>query len=295
MKYLFIINQNASTGKIKKIIPSLLELIKSKKFIFDYHLTQSLDEVPEIIKKSDEFDVIVSVGGDGTLNGILNCLINSDKIIGVVPLGTGNDFPIMINVTKNIDNALETIINGKVKEIDVGYLVTEKYRKYFINAVGVGFDAKVGYTKNEIRFIDGGLSKYILSLFSSLITYKTPQIKIELDESHKFEKKCFLITVGNGKRTGGGFLLTPDAEIDDGLFDVCIIDEVSRLKVTKEFTKVLKGLHTSMPEVAIYRTNRVLIQSSEELYLHYDGETPGLVKNIQISLIPKKMKILTNL
>jgi diacylglycerol kinase (ATP) len=295
MKYKFIINENASTGKIKKAIPDLIELIKSSFEYFDYSVTNNLSQVPGIIKDSLDSDVIVAVGGDGTLNGILNNVIEHDKILGLIPLGTGNDFPIMLSIPKDLKKAIEILKNGKVKNIDIGHLQTEKYEKYFINAVGIGFDAKVGFHTNQIKFMDGGLSKYITSLFYSLLTYKTPEMNIEINHKEKLKKRCYLATIGNGRRTGGGFLLTPNALIDDGTFDVCIVDDVSFFTVLNAFPKVLKGKHTTLPIVKMSSCQYIEVNSDSELYLHYDGETPEMVKNIKVNILPLKQRIISNL
>jgi diacylglycerol kinase (ATP) len=294
VKYKFIINENASTGKVKKAIPELIELIKSKFENPEYSITNSLAQVPDIIKQSSDSEVIVAVGGDGTMNGVLNNITEQNKILGIVPFGTGNDFPMMINIPKAMNQSLEILKKGNVKNIDVGLLKTEKFEKYFLNAVGIGFDAKVGFHTNQIKFMKGGLSKYVISLLYSLKTYETPEMQILLDDNIKFQKKCFLVTVGNGRRTGGGFLLTPSAEVDDGIFDICIVDDVSILTVLKVFPKVLKGGHTGIPQVKMKRATKINVNSTSALYLHYDGETPEMVKNINIDIFPKKQRIICN-
>jgi diacylglycerol kinase (ATP) len=292
LKYQIIINENAKAGKIKKVIPDLIELFKTNLKSYNFNITKDLNELPKIKQNMDgSYDAVIAIGGDGTLNGVINAFYDETKLFGLIPLGTGNDFPLMLGLKNSITEAIQLIKSDNIKNIDLGRLKTEKYQKYFINAVGIGFDAKVGYTKNKITFISGGLSKYIFALLSSLISYRSTEISINIDKNKIIKNKCFLMTIGNGKRTGGGFLLTPNAVFDDGNFDICYCREISKLKVIRNFTKVLKGMHLDMDEVDSFRAKEIVIKSEQELFLHFDGETPERVKNIDVSLLPRKIRV----
>jgi diacylglycerol kinase (ATP) len=292
LKYQIIINENAKAGKIKKVIPDLIELFRTRLNNYTYHITHDLSQLTKIRQITDDsFDAIIAVGGDGTVNGIINSFYDGEKVFGLIPFGSGNDFPLMLGLKNSVNEAIELINSGSIKNIDLGSLQTEKYHKYFINAVGLGFDAKVGYIKNKINFLSGGLSKYILALLYSLISYKSMEISINIDNEKNIRKKCYLTTIGNGKRTGGGFLLTPNAVIDDGKFDICIVRDIGKLKVIRKFTKVLNGLHIDMEEVDYFQAREINIEANQEMFLHFDGETPEKVKSININILPKKIKM----
>jgi diacylglycerol kinase (ATP) len=292
LKYQIIINENAKSGKIKKSIPDLIELFKTHLENFEFHITKNINELVELNRFTDNsFDAVIAVGGDGTFNGIINNFPYQSRKFGLIPFGTGNDFPLMLGLKGGIREAIELIKSNKIKNLDLGHLKTEKYEKYFINAVGIGFDAKVGYTKNKITFMNGGLSKYIISLLSSLISYHSSDISVLLDNYKNFNRKCFLLTIGNGKRTGGGFLLTPDAIIDDGKFDICLVNDINKLKVIRHFPKVLNGKHLSIKQVEMFQSSGIKILSNNELFLHFDGETLEKVKEIEIGILPKEINV----
>lgn len=292
MKYQIIINENAKAGKIKKVIPDLIEILKTQFENLDIHITKNLNEVTKLTQLIDDsHDIIIAIGGDGTFNGVVNNFLSDNQIFGLIPFGTGNDFPLMLGLKNNIKEAIELIKSNNVKMIDLGKIKTEKYEKYFANAVGIGFDAKVGYVKNKITFINGGLSKYIISLLTSLITYRSSNIHLKFNADETLKKRSFLLTIGNGKRTGGGFLLTPNAIIDDGKFDICLVNDLSKLSVIRHFPKVLSGKHLGIKQVEQYQAVKVKINSEEELFVHFDGETLEKVKDIDIDIYPKKLKV----
>ena len=149
----------------------------------------------------------------------------------------------------------------------------------------------VAYKTNKIKFIDGQL-KYYLSLIYCLFKYKYHLIKINIDEKYNNTLNPFLITIGNGKRTGGAFLLTPDAKIDDATFQVCLVDQVSIPFIIKSISKVIKGTHNTIEQVNLIHGKKIKISSQDNLYIHFDGETPKQVKDIEITILPKRIKFI---
>ncbi len=289
MNYKFIINGNAGNGKVRKHIVSILAKIKRHFSNYDYTITEKLSDL-DFLDCENDYDAIVAVGGDGTINGIVNKIVGMEKHFGILPLGSGNDFIHTLKIPRNIDAALETLKNNHAKRIDVGQIITEKYNKFFVNAVGIGFDAMVGYETNQIKFIDGGI-KYYLALIHSLFSYKPQELRIDFD-GNSFKKKTFLFTVGNGRRTGGAFLLTPGALLDDAFFDLCLVDEVSIPTILKALPLVLKGSHDSVKQVKFYRAKTVNISSENDIFVHYDGETPCMIRSAEIKILPNKISVI---
>jgi diacylglycerol kinase (ATP) len=290
LKYKFIINGNAGNGSVKKHIEFIISKLKKHFIDFDYCVTTKLSDLDQCLNSIDKYDGIIAIGGDGTINGILNKIIEEDKALGIIPFGSGNDFIHALNIPHNFDESLEIIRRNYTKKIDVGLITSNSFQKYFLNAVGIGFDAMVAHKTNKIKFV-GSSFRYYLALIESLFTYKPKDIEITID-GNIIRKKVFLLTIGNGQRTGGAFILTPGALLDDSFFELCIVDEVSIPIVLTALPKVLKGSHGSMKQVQFFKAASIKVRSENDLYLHYDGETPGYIKEAEITIIPHKLSVI---
>lgn len=252
---------------------------------------------------TNDYDVVVAVGGDGTVHEVANGLIGTGKALGIIPIGSGNDFAKMLNLSKNLKDSIETLLKNKIHEIDVGKVVCSPslelkssqqiIERYFVNGVGIGFDAQVAHESASLRWITG-LPLYTFSLFRALITYQSPLFNLSIDH-HKLYKKLFLVAIGNGTCVGGGFYLTPKAKIDDGYLDICVVEDVSIRRVLQVFPSVLKGDHGKYPEVGFFRGKKILIETENPTAVHADGEILGTrITNINIEIIPRKLKVLSN-
>ncbi|WDU84559.1 diacylglycerol/lipid kinase family protein [Caloramator sp. Dgby_cultured_2] len=217
---------------------------------------------------SNSFTKIVSVGGDGTLNEVVNGIAGSGAILGVIPAGTGNDFAKTIYQNLDIDNIIETIIEGEVKSIDIG----KCNNKYFINIASAGIDAEIAHRVQRIKKSVPGKTVYLNALFKTLASYKGIDFNIKLDDV-SFKANTLLITASNGKYYGGGMIPTPDADIRDGYFDVCHIKNLNKLKIIAILYKFIKGNHTSLKEVTIFKTKRLTIKADKKFFINIDGET----------------------
>jgi diacylglycerol kinase (ATP) len=300
-KYHFILNPVAGRGKayhaIKKIRSSLRELIVNHKI----SITDAPNHATELAKESaSDHEVVVAVGGDGTINEVMNGLVGQKKTLGILPLGSGNDFAKAANIPTSIHDAINIILKNKKKNIDIGRInIKEKFDKdfstqngrYFINGIGIGFDAKVAFESSNIKFLRG-LPLYIVSVIKALSGYQTPNFKLELDYN-KFSGNYFLIAIGNGKSAGGGFYLTPDAKLDDNEFDVCYVDDVNLLEIIKFFPSVLKGSHGRYSKVHFQKAKKITVESPETFFVHADGEIVGNnIEKIEVLIIPKELEVI---
>ena len=171
MKPIFIFNPNAANGKLKRKINYVLKVIKQYINDFNYIISNNEDEIDKYLNLIDQHDTIIGVGGDGTINAIINhSLCLSNKTYGIIPFGSGNDLIYTLKIPKNIDKSIQVIKNNKFSYIDIGKIKTEKFNKFFLNAAGIGFDAMVANKTNNIKIIDGQL-KYYLSLIYCLFKY----------------------------------------------------------------------------------------------------------------------------
>ena len=300
-KYHFILNPVAGRGKAYHAIKKIRSMLRE--FIIDHKIsiTDAPSHATELAKESlPSEDVVVAVGGDGTINEVMNGLVNSKKALGILPLGSGNDFARATNIPHNMHEAINVILNNKRKLVDIGKVITSNQienqlklskERYFINGIGIGFDASVAYQSSRIKILRG-LPLYITSIVKALFTYKVSTFLLKLDDK-EFKNRYFLIAIGNGQSAGGGFYLTPDAKLDDSKFDVCYVDNVNLLEIIKIFPSVLKGLHGKYKKVHFSQANNISVNSLERFFVHADGEIIGKnINKVEISMIPKAIEVI---
>ena len=214
----FIVNPTASRGKGKSVGIWLENECLKRNLDFDLTYTIKPGDAKDIAAKSiGKFEKVVAVGGDGTLQEVINGSINSKSINGIIPVGTGNDFVRAAKIPIDPAKALDLLIEGNTNLIDVGKI----NNLVFHNGVGIGFDAIVVDESLKIKNLRGQ-AVYLLAIFKSLKNYKAPLIQLNYN-NNSITNKFLLITVGNGISLGGGIKLTPFASIYDGLLDLNII------------------------------------------------------------------------
>ena len=285
MKHLFIINPVAGKGKTLDLIPEIREYCEGKGYEHEIVTTEYPGHATEIAKAHSSAQIlrIYSVGGDGTLNEVLNGMVGSGSSLADIPSGSGNDFIRGIVGSYSSKNLVKSAVEGTVRFIDYARVND----KYFINITSIGFDAEVAYHcchYKKLPFITGKTS-YVLGIFTSILMCKNHDMEIKVDDTI-ITAKSLLVAVGNGKYYGGGMLALPDAEIDDGLFDICHVEEMKRLKVLRLFPKYMKGLHGSIKGVHFYRGKKVEITVDMPIPMNLDGEIL-LVKNAVFEIFPK--------
>ncbi|MFQ5798338.1 MAG: diacylglycerol/lipid kinase family protein, partial [Bacteroidota bacterium] len=232
MKIHFIVNPEAGRGKGRGVLRKLESIPKKERLLYTLHVTAGPTSTIENARHaSKDSDVVVAVGGDGTVNQVANGLVGSEALLGIIPIGSGNDFANMFRLPSHVETAISILKNRKVVAIDVGRVgyITDRLRtlqeRYFVNAVGIGFDAAVAYETTRVRALKGR-PLYLFGLLKTLTTYKPSAFKVSW-ENITLNNTHLLVAVGNGVCVGGGFYLTPYAKLDDGKLDVCVVDSAS--------------------------------------------------------------------
>ena len=298
MKAELIVNLTAGGGKPNHHLETVLKYLKENGLNFKVCTTSHQGEAVELAQKAADngAELIVSVGGDGTVNEIVNGIMKSknNPALGIIPLGWANDFIKSTNIPSDIIEACKILVRGKIKEIDVG-IINEKI--YFANICGVGFDAEVAQLANQMKSKHPNL--HILSAFVyvfatikkllSPFSYHNVKIKFDGQEIHS---KILFIAISNGKFYGGRFKITPEAILDDGLLEICTVEEMGRLKYLMSIPKVFKGAHESIKGINFYRAKEVVIQSSEPVLAQVSGEVIEGQKEFNITLLPKRLKLI---
>jgi len=225
--------------------------------------------------------VVVAAGGDGTLGEVAGAILESGEsvICGVLPMGTGNDFARTLGVWGQPKRALDAVFEGHTRRVDVGRMECEGVARHFVNVAGSGFDALVAKRINEwgkrpaLRHARG-VGAYLLAVAREMATFRSFDLTLELD-GERIETGAVLVAIANAKSYGGGMMVCPHARLDDGLFDVCLIQSVSRTQFLRAFPGVFAGKHISHPRVMMRRCRTIRVESKQNIPILADGEIIG--------------------
>jgi len=284
--YKFIVNPTASRGKGISMGQWLEEECPKRNLDFDIQYTTRPGIAADMAAGSvSKFETIIAVGGDGTLQEVINGLMEADVKVGIIPVGTGNDFIRVVNIPLQPGEALNNVVSGNTKLIDTGRI----NNRIFHNAVGIGFDAWAVYESLKIKKLRGH-AVYLYAILKTILTYKAPVMELRYNDK-TITEKLLLTAIGNGTCVGGGIKMTPFAKIDDGLLDLTIIQDVNKLKMLQNLAKTYSGEHVKMPQVTVDTSKSIVIRSEEELAVHADGELIGCnLKEVKINILPKAIK-----
>ncbi len=276
MNLLFIVNPMAGRGPSSALNSiSLIEEFCSKKNI-QYEIVKTCHkghatQLARQAASSDiKYDAIISVGGDGTLLEVANGLMGSRAVLGVLPAGTGNDFARAIGIPSSIKEALSFLIKKKSRPIDVGKLENI----FFVNVASVGFDAEIIRDIVKFRkFIPGRASYYIAALIK-FFTFRFKDITIHLDDQ-VIKTKILLVAIANGTHYGGGMMVNPKGNLEDGYLDVIVVSSLPRYKIPLLLHRFVKGSYLDLPYVKTYRCKEISIESNDDLVINADGDLYG--------------------
>jgi len=301
-RHRLIVNPTAGGGAAARAVPTIEEALRSRGLPFDVVFTERPWHAAELALQAvrDGIGVVVAVGGDGTANEVLNGLMRAQRdgigtaALGTLCVGRGNDFSFGAGIPLDLESGCASLAEGQRRTIDVGFVEGESVPegRYFGNGIGIGFDAVVGFEAAKLKRLRGFAGYLVAALRTIFLYYRAPRTKIEYSEE-SFEQKSLLISVMNGRRMGGGFMMAPESEIDDGLFDLCIAKEVSRRRIFTLIPKFMKGTQASDPAIRIGRTGQVRVTAvAGGLPAHADGETL-CTEGIQLTMeiLPKKIQI----
>ncbi len=291
-RYKIIANPAAGRGRSASVVTRTIAAFERRGAAFDLEMTHAAGDAGNIARKAlQEYDVIVVVGGDGSVNEVLPGVAFSGKPLAIIPGGSGNDFIKVLNLPRSIEGAVAVVFEGTGRVIDLGRI----NGRYFANAVGVGFDAAVNRESYGINHQKQGFALYLCALIRMLGKFEPVRMRITLNND-SFEENIFLLTVGNGTTVGGGFRLTPDALIDDGLLDVTLVRPLGVPGLLWHLPKVLLGTIRKVKKYAsLWRTQKLVIESSGPVPIHVDGEIyDDRTGRFEIEVVPKALTVMGN-
>lgn len=290
-RYLLIVNPEAGSRSTLKALPDIDRLMRSRGMQFEFHFTRERDHATELVQEiGGDFDVIVSVGGDGTINEIINGMPQLNKPMGIIPIGTGNDFARSCLIPiGDLEAAIDVLQMHDARILDVG----EVNGRRFINVMGLGFEGRANDIGKLLPFLHG-TPKYLIAIGGTYLTYRRMPLRIKFNDK-EINEKVFLMSIGNGWNVGGGLQLTPKAKLDDGVFDVGYLQNISRFRIIQVFPKLYDGTIDTVPEVEMYQTTALSIESDLPIPAHIDGESFNPVqKSFQVRIIPQAQAIIGN-
>ncbi|PKO13823.1 MAG: hypothetical protein CVU39_17510 [Chloroflexi bacterium HGW-Chloroflexi-10] len=225
---------------------------------------------------AEGYDLVVAAGGDGTVHEVVNGLMQLPAEIrpkmGILPLGSGNDFAHIIGVAEDHAQAFQNFLHRTPISLDVGVVGDENNRKeYFCNTIGIGFDAVVTIHTKRMKKIHGFMMYLVATVKTIFLDFPRMDLTVETDEE-RWEETTIMLTLGNGPREGGGFMVTPDAKVDDGLLNYVTVSKISRLMMLRLVPEVMKGTQGRFRQVRMGICRRMSIHSKQPLFAHCDGE-----------------------
>jgi YegS/Rv2252/BmrU family lipid kinase len=297
-----IVNPNAGNGKGSKDWDRISGLFEKSNIKVVPKFTECKGHATGLCKEAIEngFRKIISVGGDGTLNEVVNGIFlqtacpTFEISVALIPVGTGNDWGRMFGIPLIYEGAVKVIKENRLMMHDVGlisyYTGTEQCKRYFINIAGLGFEAMVVAKTNRQK--DKGRSNnaiYFYNLLTSLIAYRKTDANITID-GKSVTSRIFSINVGNGRYCGGGMRQTPEALPDDGLLDITVIKDMGRLEIIRSLKLLYDGTILCHHKVDGYRSTNLKVTSESVLYAEADGESLGHTP-VEFNIIPAGIKV----
>ena len=267
--YYLIFNPNAGRGRSQALLEQARAFFKHHQLPLTVLTTKGPKHATELVCNLPLNAIVLSLGGDGTLHEVVNGCVYTGRTVGILPAGSGDDFAFALGLERNnITRALEVILRGNTKTVDTANVNGET----FVNAFGVGFDADVGYSIYTAPKFLKERNAYFYSIFATLSKLESIPVKVTIDNQHVFDGPSLLVSTQNGPRTGGSFLFSPDAKVDDGLLDIVIAGEFGRLGTLRILPKVLKGTHLGHPKIKILRGKEVRLEWARPRPGHMEGE-----------------------
>jgi len=282
-----IVNPLSARGKTEQRWHSIKEVIRHHFKEYKYVFTEKPRQATEIAKEllEDGFDLIIGVGGDGTLNEITNGFfchdthkaINEDASIGIIPSGTGSDFIRFLKIPRDLKKSVELIKNSPSSKIDVGKItfLNEKpsqSTRYFMNVADFGLGAEVIQNLSAVPSAERNAFFYYKGLLSTVKSYKSKKVKIIIDDSQEIVGEFLIGAIANGRMFGGGMVIAPQASPFDGYFDLVLIEDMTRLHVVANSIRLYRGTIEKNPRVSILRAKNIKVYSQDDVRIECDGE-----------------------
>lgn len=286
-KILFIINPVSGGRSLKKIPEQIKAGIDASMYQFEIKYTETAGHARFIATEAvnQKTDIIVAVGGDGTMNEVASCLIHSDSLLGIIPVGSGNGLARHLGIPLSVNRAIKLINGGHYQMIDTA-TVNEKP---FISIAGVGYDALIArkFAGSKKR----GFSNYLRIVVQTFIKYKPKKYQINID-GNRIKTRALFISFANSNQFGYQAQIAPKAKLNDGLLDICIVQKPGLFEMPLIANLVLLKMIDKSPHVKIIPAKEVIIERKKRKYVNIDGEALKMGKKLEIKIVPSSLKVI---
>jgi len=305
-KIAFIVNPHAGNGVAGSNWPFIEALARDRLGHFDTYMTQKPGDALMFAKAAvaKEAGLVVCMGGDGTLNEVINGImmheesIRSDVTLGFVPNGTGCDFVRTVPIPPNVEHALNLIADGPVRSIDLGKLFFRNHHdceclRYFHNITSFGLGGEVARRVNRTSKALGPFISFLWATLISIFLYGEKRIRIRIDNDFEQEFNIWNVAVANGRYHGGGMRVAPDASVYDGLLNITVIGDLTLPEIFLNLPKLYNGRIYDIDKVDKFTGKKIEASSGQQVLLDVDGEQPGMMP-IVIHTVPGALRIITS-
>jgi YegS/Rv2252/BmrU family lipid kinase len=311
MRYKIIANPMAGRGYCLKSLPSIEQLLTGYGLDFDLVTTTWAGEAIELARQAvlDGYDVVVAAGGDGTFHEVVNGMISATEDsawsggdfvgdLGMLPTGSGCDFAWAAGVPQDLEGACAKLAADQRKIVDLGRVTVDNTEmRYFDNSVGIGFEGVVTIEVRRFKHLRG-IALYLPAVLRSIfVSLKKARSIIEYEDDgesgwRQIKLDVLMADIYNGARGGGAFLIAPQAKLDDGKFDLCLLGNMSRFRMLQLIPSFMKGTHIHQKDVTTLRSKHVIVTSQDGLIAHTDGELLCTdAHRIECELLPKRIRL----
>ncbi|MBI5951657.1 MAG: diacylglycerol kinase family lipid kinase [Chloroflexi bacterium] len=301
-KVKLILNPMADLGRAWKTANDLRPIAQEFRGELSWSGTVYPTHAIELARQAaeDGCDLVVAMGGDGTVHEVVNGLmqIPADRrpTLGVVPIGSGNDFAYSMGITSKSPQALANALRAEtIQTVDLGKMIDEHGRvEYFDNTIGIGFDAVVTIRSHKLPIVKGFLMYLTAVLQTIILNHNPAHMQLET-ESQTWEQDVIMLTLCNGQREGGGFMLSPNSKNDDGKLEFLTVDRLSRPAMLRLLPEFINGTHMKFKPVRMGEFKSMKISSDLPLYIHADGEIytsfGSNLRNASFEIVPGALRV----
>ena len=282
-----LVNPSAGRGAGRRLAPDVHERLRQAGTQCEIQFTSGPGEMRALVAAAlrEGADCVAVAGGDGSVNEAVNGYVGAareNQALAVIPLGTGNDFAKMLGVGNDWRHACERIASGRRRRVDAGRCNGH----VFANGIGAGFDAQVALEANGIRWLRGNGVYGVALARTLLLRYSTPNARI-VHDGGVIEGRITMLAAANGTTYGGAFRIAPGADIADGMLDLMVAEQLSRVGIIGFIPHVLRGSHVGRKGVTMVRTRRLVVETDEPLVVHADGEIiDRTAKRLEVDVLP---------
>ncbi|MFO8057652.1 MAG: diacylglycerol kinase family lipid kinase [bacterium] len=299
----FVVNPHSANRRTGRLWPEIKALAEKHLGTIGFGLTEEQGHAVELTREAIKsgYEMITSLGGDGTNNEVVNGFfedgktINPEAVLGVVCSGTGSDLIRTAGIPRDFQSSVPMLEGRDARPTDVGYMRFRDHQgnqvgRYFINIASFGVAGEVDERVNNTSKLLGGKISFLWASLRGTLAYRNKTVRLSLDEGEQMTRRVFNVAVANGQYFGAGMRTAPKAVMDDGLFDVAILGDFSFREELKLMRRIYDGSHMNMDKVESFRAKKVVAESEERVLLDVDGEQPGMLP-ASFEILPAAIKM----